>query len=196
MAPATPTKLSPTDQHLLVEYTSTESTAGMVLPVVKLASLSVANVQHLQIMRYVYTLVRIDDIYFEGRRLDRMPGLREYVAEAIKPGQQIVSRPSGKYGLMLAYSGKKNVFAGAVGGEKLSDELSFPFVDYMGDDPAPRHLLYGNPRIPFVQWGDLPPIAAAYYNSRTGRFLPVESPRRAHLLGDFQRRFSREPVTG
>ncbi|MEF2070030.1 hypothetical protein [Consotaella aegiceratis] len=189
-------KVSATAQHLIVEYTSTESLANMVGPSVKTRGITVAKTQHLQIMRYVYTLVEAEDVYFEGRRLDHMPGIREFVTEWLKPGEQITSRPNGNYSVLHAYTGKKNVVVAIAMQKKLVD-IATPFIDLIGDDPAPEKVLYGNPMVPFVQRGELPPIAAAYYNTHSRRFEVIESPRRARLLPDFLRRFgNKEALVG
>lgn len=184
-------KASLTPQHLLMEFTSTESLANSVIPSVKFGKVNVGTVKHLQVFRFVYTLVVMEDVYFEGRKLPAMPGIRELVSEWIKPGKQIVSVPNGKVATTLAYNGKKNIFQAAVMQHKVKS-VPLPFLDIYGEDPAPERMLYGNPAVPFVQRGEDHPIAAAYYNSASKRFELIQSPDRRTLLENFMRRFGHQ----
>ncbi|WP_337270452.1 hypothetical protein [Oryzifoliimicrobium ureilyticus] len=141
-------------------------------------------------MRYVYTLARVEDVYFEGVKLPHMPGFRELATEWIKPGQQIVSVPNGKTSVVHVYTGKKNIFKATVG-EKYKFDIPLRFLDLIGKDPAPNKILYGNPAVPFIQQGDDQPIAAAYYNSASGHFEILRQFEKQMLLQNFQRRFSK-----
>jgi hypothetical protein len=184
-------KVSLTPQHLIVEYTSTESIFGMVAPSLKTRGVKVAGTQHLQVMRYVYTLARVEDIYFKGEKLQHMPGFRELLTEWVTPGTQLVSVPNGKLSIMHVYTGKKNIFrASAL--EKFKRSVSLNFIDLYGDDPAPRRVLYGNASVPFIQRGEENPMAAAYYNSETNRFRVLQQFDRRTLLENFQRTFANE----
>lgn len=182
-------KVSLTSQHLIVEYTSTESIMGMVAPSYKIKGVKVVGTSHFQVMRYVYTIALVEDVYFEGKKLQEMPGFRELVTEWIKPGQQIVSVPNGKTSIVHVYTGKKNILqATALEHYKVSVPLNF--LDIFGHDPAPGKVLYGNPAVPFIQQGDDKPMAAAYYNSQSKRFEILHQFDRLTLLQNFQRRFS------
>ncbi len=184
-------KVSLTPQHLIVEYTSTESVLGMVAPSYKIGGVKVVGVKQLQVMRYVYTIGLVEDVYFDGVKLQHMPGFRELLTEWIQPGKHLISVPNGKTVIVHAYTGKKNIFqATAVEHYKLNVPLRF--IDMIGDDPAPDRVLYGNPAVPFIQQGDDPPTAAAYYNSASKRFEILRDFDRRTLLENFQRRFARQ----
>jgi len=178
-----------TPQHLIVEYTSTESIFGMVAPSYKVKGVKVVGTSHLQVMRYVYTIALVEDVYFEGKKLQEMPGFRELLTEWIKPGQQIVSVPNGKTSIVHAYTGKKNIIQ-ATAMEQYKAVVPLNFLDIFGKDPAPGKVLYGNPAVPFIQKGDDKPMAAAYYNSQSKRFEILQQFDRLTLLQNFQRRFS------
>ncbi len=106
-------------------------------------------------------------------------------------GKHLISVPNGKTVIVHAYTGKKNIFqATAVEHYKLNVPLRF--IDMIGDDPAPDRVLYGNPAVPFIQQGDDPPTAAAYYNSASKRFEILRDFDRRTLLENFQRRFARQ----
>lgn len=182
-------KVSLTPQHLIVEYTSTESIMGMVAPSYKIKGVKVVGTSHFQVMRYVYTIGLVEDVYFEGKKLQEMPGFRELVTEWIKPGEQIVSVPNGKASIVHVYTGKKNILqATALEHYKVSVPLNF--LDIFGNDPAPDKVLYGNPAVPFIQQGDDRPMAAAYYNSQSKRLEILHQFDRLTLLQNFQRRFA------
>ena len=183
-------KISLTSQHLIVEYTSTESIFGMVAPSYKIKGVKVVGTSHLQVMRYVYTIARVEDVYFEGVKLQHMPGFRELVTEWIKPGQQIVSVPNGKTSIAHVYTGKKNI-AQISAVEKYKATVPMGFLDIIGKDPAPNKILYGNPAVPFIQQGDDKPMAAAYYNSATNQLEILRQFDKHSLLQNFQRRFSK-----
>ncbi|TXI02177.1 MAG: hypothetical protein E6Q76_15935 [Rhizobium sp.] len=182
-------KVSLTHQHLIVEYTSTESIFGMVAPSYKIKGVKVVGTSHFQVMRYVYTIALVEDVYFEGKKLQEMPGFRELLTEWIKPGQQIVSVPNGKTSIVHAYTGKKNIIQ-ATALEHYKAVVPLNFLDIFGNDPAPDKVLYGNPAVPFIQQGDEKPMAAAYYNSQSKRFEILHQFDRLTLLQNFQRRFS------
>jgi hypothetical protein len=182
-------KVSLTSQHLIVEYTSTESIFGMVAPSYKIKGIKVVGTSHLQVMRYVYTIAQVEDVYFEGKKLQEMPGFRELLTEWIKPGQQLVSVPNGKTSIVHAYTGKKNIFQ-ATALESYKATVPLAFLDIIGRDPAAGKILYGNPAVPFIQQGDDKPMAAAYYNSASKRFEILHQFDRHTLLPNFQRRFS------
>lgn len=184
-------KVSLTSQHLIVEYTSTESIFGMVSPSYKIKGVKVVGTSHFQVMRYVYTIAQVEDIYFEGVKLQHMPGFRELLTEWIKPGQQLVSVPNGKTSIVHVYTGKKNIMnVSAIEKYKLSVPLGF--IDIIGHDPAPTKMLYGNPAARFIQnGGEGRPMAAAYYNSASGRLEMLQQFDRNTLLENFQRRFAK-----
>lgn len=182
-------KISLTSQHLIVEYTSTESIFPMVAPSYKIKGVKVASTSHFQIMRYVYTIAQVEDVYFKGVKLQHMPGFRELVTEWIEPGQQIVSVPNGKTSIAHVYTGKKNILNASLL-EKYKLAVPLGFIDIIGTDPAPNKRLYGNPAVPFIsQGGEDRPMAAAYYNSKSGRFEILQQFDRNMLLQNFQRRF-------
>lgn len=182
-------KISLTSQPLIVEYSSVESIFGMVAPSAKVKGVKLLGSNHIQVMRYVYTLAQVEDVYFEGVKLQNMPGFRELATEWIKPGQQIVSVPNGKTTIAHVYTGKKNILR-AVAIEKYKLNVPMGFIDMIGKDPAPNKVLYGNPAVPFIQQGDERPFAAAYYNSTSGRFEILRQFDKHTLLQNFQRRFS------
>lgn len=184
-------KVSLTPQHLIFEYVSDESLLGMIAPTVKVRGLKVIRTSHIQVMRYVYTIVAVEDVYFKGRKLPGMPGLREWITEWIQPGQQIVSVPTGKKSVLLRYTGKKNIFqASAV--EKIDKSVAMRFIGIYGEDPAPGRVLYGNPSVPFIKKGEEPLMAAAYYNSDTKRLEILHQFDRRTLLENFLRRFAQQ----
>lgn len=182
-------KVSLTPQHLIVEYVSTESIFGMVSPSYKIKGVKLVGTGHIQVMRYVYTIAQVEDVYFEGKKLREMPGFRELLTEWIKPGEQIVSVPNGKISIVHAYTGKKNIL-NATALEHYKMTVPLAFLDIIGKDPAPNKILYGNPAVPFIQQGDDNPMAAAYYNSQSGRFEILRQFDKLTLLQNFQRRFS------
>ena len=184
-------KVSLTPQHLIVEYVSDESIFGMIAPSMKVRGIKAVGTRHLQVMRYVYTLVQVEDVYFKGRKLQGMPGFRELLSEWIEPGTQITSEPNGKLSIMHRYTGKKNIFS-AKALEKYSQSISLNYLTLFGEDPAPRRILYGNPAVTFIKRGDENLMAAAYFNSQTGRFEPLHQFDRRTLLENFQRRFANE----
>lgn len=184
-------KVSLTPQHLIVEYVSTESVFGMVAPSIKARGIKMVGTNHIQVMRYVYTLVRVEDVYFKGRKLQGMPGFREMLSEWIEPGQQVTSVANGKLSIMHRYTGKKNIIRAALA-EKFDKTVSLNFLRLFGEDPAPRRVLYGNPAVPFIKKGDENPMAAAYFNSETNRLEILHQFDRRTLLENFQRRFSQE----
>lgn len=182
-------KVSLTSQHLIVEYTSSESIIGMVAPSLKVKGIKVVGTSHFQVMRYVYTIAQVEDVYFEGKKLQEMPGFRELLTEWIMPGQQLVSVPNGKTSIVHVYTGKKNIInVAALETYKLAVPLGF--LDIIGKDPAPDRVLYGNPAVPFIQQGKDKPMAAAYYNSATKRFEVLHQFEKSTLLANFQRRFA------
>jgi hypothetical protein len=76
--------------------------------------------------------------------------------------------------------------------EKYKLSVPLGFIDIIGHDPAPTRMLYGNPAVPFIQQGgDGRPMAAAYYNSQSGRFEILQQFDRTTLLENFQRRFAK-----
>jgi hypothetical protein len=182
-------KVSLTPQHLIVEYTSTESIFGMVAPSYKIKGVKVVGTSHFQVMRYVYTLALVEDVYFDGKKLQEMPGFRQLLTEWIQPGQHIVSVPNGKTSIVHAYTGKKNIIQ-ATALEHYKASVPLAFLNIFGNDPAPDKVLYGNPAVPFIQQGDDKPMAAAYYNSQSKRFEILQQFDRLTLLQNFQRRFS------
>ena len=184
-------KASPTPQHLIFEYHSNEGLASVFLPSLKARGLNLGGLRHVQVMRYVYTLMAMEDVYFEGRKLPDMPGVGHILTEWVKPGRQIVSVPNGRVAVSLAYYGKKNI-AQAHAAQRTLASAAAPFLTLYGADPASGRMLYGNPSVTFSQRGDEPAFAAAYYNSASRRFEPVQNPSRSTLLENFMRRFGRE----
>ncbi len=178
----------PTSHHLVVETVFTESLANTVMGSVKARGVTAATPSHLQVMRSVYTLAEDQDVTFKGRRLEGMPGIREYAEEWLRPGQQIVSQASGRFRVIHSYAGKRNYVEGKVLDHAIGSR-HFNTVSFFGTDPLPRRHLYGDPAVRFVQEGTAKPFAAAYFDAATGRFEPIPHPVRATLLPNFLRRF-------
>jgi len=193
MAQTDPTPVRRTAQHLIVETTSTESVAGSVIPSISVKGVTIGSLGHLQIMRYVYTLVEAQEVSFQGRPLSAMPGIREAVVEWLTPGQQIVSRPTGRYSVLHAYTGKKNIFQAQLLQKEIK-ALPLGYLDLFGEDPAAGVRLYGRADVPFVTRGSANPIAAAFFDARTRRLQIVQNPDPKTLMARFAARAPRGAV--
>jgi hypothetical protein len=193
MASTDPTPVRHTAEHLIVETTSTESVAGSVIPSISVKGVTIGSLGHLQVMRYVYTLVEAQQVFFKGRPLSAMPGIREALVEWLTPGQQIVSRPTGRYSVMHAYTGKKNIFQPQIMQKEIGS-LPLGYLDLIGKDPAAGVRLYGRADVPFVTRGKANPIAAAYYNSDKKRLQIIQNPDPKTLMARFAARAPRGAV--
>lgn len=182
-------KVALTDYNLIIEEVSDESVFGMISPTQKIKGIKVVTTSHLQVVRRVYTLTIGEDVYFKGQKIQGMPGARELLSEFLEPGKQITTRPNGKIGILNRYVGKKNILSGSVL-QKYSGSVTVPFLRQYGEDPAPTRLLHGNPSVTFLQRGEENPMAAAYYNSRTGKLELLHHFERHKLLDDFKARFA------
>ncbi|TDK39687.1 hypothetical protein E2F50_06175 [Rhizobium deserti] len=182
-------KIALTDYNLIIEEVFDESIFGMVAPSQKIGGVKVIGTSHLQVIRRVYTLTTGEDVYFKGRKIQGMPGAREFLSEFLEPGKQITTKPNGKVGVLNRYVGKKNIFS-AKALEHYKKSVTLPFLRIYGEDPAPTRLLHGNPAVTFLQKTGERPIAAAYFNSRTNRLDFLHYFDRRTLLDNFAKRFS------
>jgi len=193
MASTDPTLVRHTAEHLIVETTSTESLAGSVIPSISVKGVTIGSLGHLQVMRIVYTLVEAQQVFFEGRPLSAMPGIREALVEWLTPGQQIVSRPTGRFSVMHAYTGKKNIFQPQILQKQVAS-LPMGYLDLFGEDPAAGVRLFGRNDVPFVSRGSANPIAAAFYRSDTQRLQIIQNPDPKTLMARFAARAPRAAV--
>lgn len=181
-------KVNKTAQHLIFEYVTDESIYSNVAPDIKAKKITVVTTDHQQVMRFVYTLVNVEDMYFKGRKLPAMPGIGEYISEWIQPGKQITSVPNGQQAILHEYTGKKSIFSGKFFGS--SGKIGLPFIRLVGEDPVPWRVLFGDPSITFIKKGDNDLMAAAYYNRISNKFEVLRDFDKTTMLERFMSRFS------
>ncbi len=132
-----------------------------------------------KIERWVYEVREASDIYFLGDKMNRHPGLSEWLVEMILPGDQVETRGTGKMGFVLMYYGYLNI----ANMPALKTEASMFWVSLYGSDPVPNKRLYGEPKAKFeVVGGKGDPTAVAYYDGPLDRMNYIPSSAKAELL--------------
>ncbi|XXT23151.1 hypothetical protein WME94_16580 [Sorangium sp. So ce429] len=145
-----------------------------------------------KVQRHVAQVCAVEDMFFDGERLDGFPGVFELLREYLTPGTQITTRRTGRRELSLVYAGFRNILRAftelpglpsAVTRERDLGTPPRPFV--YGVDPIPHVHLYGNPRVIFTSpGGTSPPRAVAVYHATSGRLeVPPHAEREAVIRG-------------
>ena len=138
-----------------------------------------------QVVRRVAQVHAVQDVFFEGQRIEGMPTTMQNLREFLTPGQQITTRPTGEKSLVLVYAGYTNLLTplqqmGNIVPEAITQERTLPTwtggLFRYGTDPVPNIVLQGNPRVMFTMpGGNGPQTAVAIYNQQT-RSLELPTP--------------------
>lgn len=131
-----------------------------------------------KITRHVAQTCNVEDIYYDGQRVDGMPSTWQYLMDALGFAE-LTTRPTGETNLMLAYAGFEDLVRPLPEDLHIPQLPEFPFQEYRlpqispftyGEDPIPQVRLFNDPSVPFVApGGDGPPTAMAVYHGDTGR---------------------------
>lgn len=141
----------------------------------------------LQVYRRIAQTCDVQDMFFEGKRINGMPSTWQYVQEYLKPGRQITTSPTGVKEFVLTYAGFKNILTplpkigGLIPASWTTErDLGVPPMAFVyGADPIPQVQLYGNPQVQFTMSGGKPPPIAVglYHKGRNKLELPTPAER-------------------
>lgn len=139
----------------------------------------------LKLQRLVFQVREEADVLFKGRVLDHHVGLYEWFIEQITPGQQITTMRTGQKRLVIMYYGIKNIVTAPY--QISSRRADLGWIDYLGDDPIPQAVLYGNPRISFVSGGGLEhQTAMAFFDASSDTLEEIPIANRTEIIRSFQ----------
>lgn len=144
---------------------------GLGIPSLKINKNLEIGVSHKKLQRRVYQAAFELAIYAGSNKLDRMPGLLDWLSQYIQPDKSLTTKRTGKVlGYSLTYYGYANILSlqESLG---ISSSLTIPFVDLYGTDPASSMLLYGNPAVTFSSAGGSEVLTGAAFFDLKHRVL-------------------------
>lgn len=135
-----------------------------------------------KVTRHVAQTCNVEDMYYDGQRVEGIPSTWQYLMDAIGLSE-ITTRPTGQTNLVLVYAGFEDFVRPLPSDLHVPQLPEFPFREYRlpqvspfvyGTDPLPNVRLANDPSISFVApGGDGPPTAMAVYHGDTQRLEPV-----------------------
>lgn len=149
-----------------------------------------------KITRHVAQTCNVEDMLYNGQRVDGIPSPWQYLMDALGFGE-ITTRPTGERNVVLVYAGFEDLIRPLPEDLHIPQLPEFPFQEYRlpqvspfiyGTDPIPEVRLFNDPSVPFVaQGGNGAPTAMAIYHGDTGRRELVDSSQLQIMLQQLRR---------